>query len=410
MHHYFIPDGEKTEFALDYIYRPKTPKELEAWPGINWIMEMEDETELFREKLFDRMHLLGFTGTQADDKAAVHFLLTCCKNYGVTGLSRQTVGSWIKNGKVSHIPIARRNIYRLCFALKMDVNQTREFFLKAYLDRPFNCKDLFETVCFFCLNNGLPYSEVERLAEMLENAPKEASSRAPESTVWIESVIQSLKTEQELLDFWVQQSMAFGNKGATARKEIQALLKKCYGLAEERSKIMGGKTKMRTPDALLKEIYDYAARGTLNGEKLFNESIATSSFPELVKRNFPQRQQLQNILDGKATDESLRKALIVLHFYAFFAEDDLRNRSSFRYGKPAEYPFEDFQFSMDRLLEKCGYVKLYWRNPFDWMFGFCAMEDSPLEELQSIISTFFVKPKEFERTDAFKAFISRFQK
>lgn len=401
MNDYFVPIGEKTEYALDNIYNSSNAANIEDWPGIRWILQMDDETELFREKLFERMYIRGYTGAPGDDKAAVHFLQRCCKNHGVTGLSRQTLGSWVKTGKVSHTPKARWNVYRLCFALNMNVNQTREFFLKAYLDRPFNCKDLFEAVCYFCLNNRLPYPEVERLCEVLESAPKKASHNIPDSTVWIESAIRTLKTEQELIAFWITESTAFGNRGTTARHEIQNLLQTCYALAEERSaydirdeekhkkKIF--KRKVRTPDALLREIYAYSARAVEKGVKEYSDqTFANSALPELVKRNFPQRQQLQNIIDGKATDESLRKALVVLNFFAFFADDELRMRDSFRYGKPSEDPFEDFQYNMDELLEKCGYVKMYWRNPFDWMFGYCAKMDSPLDELQNIIDEFVI--------------------
>lgn len=412
MNDYFIPIGDKTEYALDYvIYQSREATSPEDWPGIQWIMQMKDETELFREKLFDRMYMRGHTSGQGDEKAAVHFLQRCCQNHGVTCLSRQTLGSWVTKGKVAHTSNGRRNVYRLCFALNMNADETREFFLKAYLDRPFNCKDLFETVCFFCLNNHLPYPEVERLCETLASAPKKKSRTVPESTVWIESAIRTITTEQELIDFWTAESAAFGNKGVTARTEIQALLQKCYAFAEERSAYDGRKRKVRTPDALLREIYAYSARAVEKGVKEYSDqTFANSSLPELIKRNFPQRQQLQNIIDGKATDESLRKALVVLNFFAFFAEDELKMRDSFHYGKPSEEPFEDFQFNMDELLEKCGYVKMYWRNPFDLMFGYCATMDAPLEELQKIIAEYVINEEEFERTDAFHAFVAKHRK
>ena len=382
-----IQDGDKTKSAFDNLWDPPS---LEEWTGVSWIDEMDDETELFKEKLLNRMAVCGFEGDKNDINAGVQFLLKCCKE-AETYISRQTLSNWLTTGKVAHITSARKNIYKLCFALKMNADQTEEFFFKAYLDRPFNYKDLFESVCFFCLKQRKPYSHVERLVQKIEKLPKAENSNPLEFTVLIRSNIQSCNREEDLIEYWLQQSTGFGVKGQTAKKEIQALLKQCYELAQKKNRKLNIKRKISSPDALLNEIYDYSARGMFNGEKLFHNSIASSAFPHLVKRNFPQRQQLQNILNGTPTDESLRKALIVLKFYAFFAEDYLRTKWTSEYGEPSEEPFDDFTSDMNELLGKCGYVKLYWRNPFDWMFGFCAKEDNPLDELQNIISEYFLE-------------------
>ncbi len=104
--------------------------------------------------------------------------------------------------------------------------------------------------------------------------------------------------------------------------------------------------------------------------------------------NFPQKKQLSDIKLGKASYDTIRKALILLKFYSFFmhvGEDH------------SEDDREQFYQETDDMLSECGYWPLYPRNPYDWIFMYCAacshdlqnryLEISqPLEELKDIMT------------------------
>lgn len=78
-------------------------------------------------------------------------------------------------------------------------------------------------------------------------------------------------------------------------------------------------------------------------------------------------------------------ALIMLNFYCFFAD--------VRVNKKAESAdlYDDFVWDTNTLLYECGYVQLYWRNPFDWLIGHCATATSPLDRLRGLIDAYYLR-------------------
>ena len=46
--------------------------------------------------------------------------------------------------------------------------------------------------------------------------------------------------------------------------------------------------------------------------------------------------------------------------------------------------------SLDELLEKCGYIQSYLRNPFDRLILYCANQNNPLQELKSIMQKYYI--------------------
>lgn len=347
----------------------------------------------FKHQLFKQMNACGFSGSQDDIDQALQFLQKCCHAAGVDILPK-TLVSWLKNGKVASTADNRKNIYKLCFALNMNVNQTKEFFLKGVLERPFNYKDLYESVCFFCLNTKRPYADVEQLVAKISNLPKREDADYAENTEQIGNEIAGFTTEEELIDFWINSCASFEKQQQTVTREVKNLLNSCYSIAtryNERFCYEGKPKKVSSPAALLETIYGYGARKTQGGKRIFRRSISKSDFPASIKKNFPQNQQLHDILKGTASHDVLRKALIVLDFFCYFADVKLTEDSESY--DPYEH-FLMFQDELNDLLQECGYIQLYWRNPFDWMFGRCASSDEPLDMLKDIIAEFYLDKKD----------------
>lgn len=391
MMHTQIRDGTQTRYAYQQMIISE-----DVWPGVQYLDQM-DVGALFLNKLLVQMVNCGYEGDFEDRESAIRFLKGRCQMTDAH-ISRQTLNNWLSTGKIAHNTVARENIYKLCFALNMNALQTEEFFLKAYLDRPFNYKSLYETVCFFCLNHRgqYRYSDVARIKAEIEAAPSLVREESPDFTVMIRQHLKSCVTETDLMEYWRHQSASLGPAKHTAKNEVNALLKRCYEVVPD-----DHKKKIHTPGLLLEEIFDYRARGIVGGRKVHSFSIAKSSLPDNIKLNFPDPQKMWKILKDienhtdKTTDDMLRKAIIALNFYAFYATEARKKKNPRKYGNPSKMPFEEFTAQLNLCLERCGYLRIYWRNPYDWMFGYCARQRDPIAVLRKIIAVCYLDDELF---------------
>ncbi len=376
--------ANNTEYAFDSFYDLDFSNEI--LPGVEYINAL-DEITLFADALKKRATELGWAES-AD--TLINFLIGLCKNASVD-ISRQNITNWVDGITPSGNSAGRENVYKLCFALKMDASETKKFFLEAFLERPFNYKNLHEAVYFFCLKSGRAYSDALRIINSIEKKPYINNPDAEDVTEIIGKEILLKDTEEELLNYITENQSGFEIHNKTATNKIKALINKCIILANEENSYSGSKKEIKSVDALLDAIYSYSARGTEGvdkksgqGIRIYNSSISKSNFPKLIKRNFPQRQQIENILKGKASYEVIRKALVILNFYSFFTEAKLNDIEG------GQELFFEFYDEMDSVLAECGYVGLYWRNPFDWMIGYCACAPNPVDELRDLIEKYYL--------------------
>ena len=395
-------DGTQTQAALDALYSLDLDEEL---PGKEYIEQFETNS-YFKDAVCARAKALGYDG--ASDEELITFLAHCCSQAGVA-LSRQTITNWIQESAPTGSTVGRENVYKLCFALSMDENQTAEFFLKAFLEKPFQFKRVQECVYYYCLKNGLPYEKAEQLLAQIEQTPAPVSEFCEDNTVLIGQAISAIRNEDKLVQYITENREGFSVQNKTALEKIRELLEKCYEIAteeqkqeqqwhsdekEQKQKRSADKysRQVKTPDALLAVIYGYAARATEkdkdgNRYNVYKKSISKSSFPKAIKTNFPQRQQFEYILKGKGSNDAIRKALIVLDFYSFFGEAAAKKID-------LDDPFDEFTDELNLLLETCGYEQMYWRNPFDWMIGYSAFADVPLDEFRGLIDAFYLSRDE----------------
>ena len=382
--------GEATQIAEDRIFR-YDPDYDDIPPGMEYIDTL-DEISVFSDKVKTRLAELGHGDIGDDVKHLMAALVGYCAEAGVD-ISRQTLKNWLTKAPPDGNSRSRENVYKLCFALKMDANQTGEFFLKAYLERPFNYKNIREAVYFFCLQTGRNYQAAERLIRRIES---ESSAENPDAVVITEQIgedIRSMESEEGFVRYMVENKPGFAAQNLTATKEIEKLIEKAKPLATSESERFGHavssreKTVVNSVDDLLKVIYGYSLREPRGQKKASRAGIKSSRLPELIKRNFPESQEMSMIHNGTASFSTLRKALILLNFYHFFVSARLQK-------EPSNDLFDQFTIEMDSILEKCGYVQLYWRNPFDWMIGYCAFSQEPLGTFRDLIEEYYLKPAE----------------
>ncbi len=340
----------------------------------------------------------GYEGKKEDTDLLVKFVLDRCKEEGV-GISRQTLSNWLNKGMPKSDQKGRNNIYGLCFALHMNEKQTKEFFLKAYLERPFYHKNIEEAVYFFCMRNGLKYKDAE---EIIKNIPDEISDNpdADELTAQIRDRLCEIKDKDELVAYICENRAGFAKKNQTAQKEFANLLEHCKEIAQQEVDrdlaIEPDRYDFQQVESvgnLLQVIYGYNARATKNGKPVYSRSINKSRFPEYIRKNWPQEEQFAQIEKGIASFDVVRRALIVLQFYDYTATVKLNNKEELENSGI----YDDLTDEINEMLARCGYGRLYWLNPFDCMFGYCAMSTDPLDTLHDLIEEYYLR--DFEEAD-----------
>ena len=354
------------------------------------------DIHLFSEKVGARIMELDYAGNLDDTNSVVAFILQKCGAHGISGLSRQTLSNWLSKSAPTGNTRSRESVYKLCFALEMNVKQTAEFFLKGYLERPFNCKSLNEAVYYFCMNTNRSYATAEKLINKLSTMISEderSGITRPRHTEDLRTELSSIEDENEFINYALDNRDQFGDFNYSATQKIKKLLDECKDLANQirqsyRKDSENSKSEIVTSDSeLLEVIYGRPGR-TGKRDYLVWQSISDSDLPPLISRNMPQDQQISDILNGKGSYEAIRKVPLLLQFYEFFADAEL----SICYDDEADQSYDlfcEFTDTLDKCLADCGYAQHYWRNPYDWLIGYCAYQrGNPLDVLRDFMDVF----------------------
>ena len=333
----------------------------------------------------------GYTGNldSVEDKA--NFVKECCQKNNVS-LNIANIRRWFQNKRPISSEKSRELVFRLCFGLDMNIEEVTEFFLKVYFECPFNFRNHEEVIYYFCFVNHLDYISAAELKNKADLILKQSESEKSEYefTFAIGSELKKIHTEQELLDYIRKNSSEFLVNNSTALKNAKKLLEECTALAADDferhnfhdEEILHYSKKKSNVDLFLDVFLDINMT-TYSGENSFAK---LSVFPELIKSNFPLKMQLSKIKNGKQISyDAMRKALIVLNFYDYFAKLSLENKDNY-----TEQDFELFVEETNDLLISCGYPPFYIRNPFDWLIMHCANNCCPLDELRNAFARYFV--------------------
>lgn len=329
----------------------------------NFVVFPQGLLELVREKYGDLV-----------EGDLFHFIKDCGVSRNVE-LSMPTIKNWLTqkaNPQANDDIRTRTQIYKLCFALNFNVEETERFFSKVYLCRPFDCRNVDEVIYLFCMRQGLSYSKAQELiseAKEVMQTESENGNNYSETRV-LNLNIRKIMDEKTLLSFIEKNKESFRKNNRTAIKRYNELIEE----AERLTKISNETVSV---DTLLEKIYgfDLVALQKSNKELTIKKK---SRFLSIVTMNFPQKQKLHEIKEGKASYDTIRKALILMKFYVFYKQAIKYNPSDL---------FDDFRQETNDLLEECGYGYLYSRNPYDWLFMHCAASCDyyPLDEFKNIL-------------------------
>lgn len=376
-------DGELTTLARSDIENYEADYEEETY----------DLQASFKSGVIERICEIGYADDKDDISKVIDFVCSKFKEHNISikkkdeDRTRIDVKNWLSGGAPNDSEQSRPNVYKLCFALEMDVEQTRVFFFKKYLCRPFNLKNADEAAYYFCLNTGRSHDKAIELIEKVENLPCVSTSENIETRL-MEIPLSEITTEEDFLSYMKNHRYDKKEQHQTVAKEIEELVEECKRLAGVKSN-----------DALLEQVLGYKERGKdgvfildkkSGEEKRFG--ISKSDLPDAIKTNFPQPISFSQIKNRNATDDTYRKMLMILSFFKYYIRlknSIIKSGVSENNMDLSEY-FDEFEMTIDQLLEKCGYVQVYWRNPFDRFILLCAKQQNPLEELKWLLQIYYL--------------------
>ena len=377
------------------------------------LMAVAASFRTFDAALDDFMADHGYTGALTDLEAKLDFLRCRFTENGVTPLPRN-----MKKWFTEHRSIERSTAFQLCFAFRLDVPQTQDFFRRVCLDRGFDCHDIREAICYYCLRRGRSYADAQALIARspIGGGPLPRTRlHLDRDVLFTGSIISELDRftdDEALLAYFEKNLQHFRYNHATAHRCITQLWENIAapeGLANrERQELLGIKTAAhRSVADLFWQMMGLDERDE-EGHHLYVLHSDRSLKPilkdnlllhHLAEADFPDRLSIEEILSGKhKSSEKIRKTLIFLLFYKFWTAAALRHQDASYHacGGDADRCID----TIDRYLLECGYPALYYGNPFDWLFLFAAEDEYPLATLRDFIHELYLyKAEHPQRTD-----------
>lgn len=371
----------------------------------------------FGEGLSELMTMTGYTGGQdVDEKTA--YIISALNNIGVE-ISKATVKDWFSGKRSPSVSDerSREKMFQLCFALHADKKQSEWFLNNVYLSRGFDYHRYEELIYEFCISRGLPYNEAE---EMLGQIDLSAGSECSQGkfTRDIVDETRDFTEKAQLVDYINANAADFVKWNKSACREIKRLMKELQNEEcrdrdekvrdllmqdnESAKKNTDGcsllvrwivKNYLYSAETLYKDFFkdvqlystDFLLNtilGTTDG--IDKKDDNTVDIPSAVKLAFPSKKNFSDILDDskKVSYITVRKALVFIKFVQFWCSQSVEPIGEYTKEELSEVFFDESK----SLLEECGYSGLYVGNPYDWLFLYCSLDESPLDCLHNVIT------------------------
>lgn len=379
----------------------------------------------------------GYTGDFSDVPAKAQFLREKFKSAKIK--PPRDFKEWF----LPNAEIRRPTAYKICFAFGLDVAETNDFFRCVQFERGFDCHTINEAVYYFCMRNGLLYTEAQEIIDRIP-IPKRRKAIPNREVLYTGTIIaylDSIEEKETLIRYMTDNIDDFQYNNATAIKYVRELwteISKADGLAEKEGLIIDrthnrfkdrhkkGVTDTRSAETIAAEIwqqerevkpYDYVvAASDASTWTIFSQMIGLPNYMEreyaakhdrslasvfsksaLIPLNasycFPSQHSIDKLLRGELGDnELIRKMLIFLVFYTYWAKIIVSNDDAFYSAK-----YSDSERCLDtingRLLD-AGYPELYAGNPYDWLFAWALNDEHPLDAFRTYMGEIFAGKEE----------------
>lgn len=354
----------------------------------------------------------GYTGDLSDTPAKIEFLRDKFKAVHIK-LPRDL---FVPNRKIS-----RKTAFQICFALGLDVDETKDFFRCVQFEHGFDCHTINEAVYYFCMRKGFSYDEAQEMIHSIP-IPKKMKKLPDCDVLYTGAIIENLndiEDKEELIHYITENIDEFRYNNVTALKYIRDLwndISKENGLAVQEGTVINSYNRFKNKQ---KQEDDYVIAkphastwtifSQIMGLRNYQESEFSNKYdrsltsvlsdnrlmPLKVEYCFPNRQNIDKLLREELVGkgEIIRKMLIFLVFYTYWAKRIIRKKRD-------SYIVEDndFERCLDMInarLLGAGYPELYIGNPYDWLFMWALKDyDNPLFAFRYYMGEVFAEAAE----------------
>lgn len=347
----------------------------------------------FSEAMDDFIARHGYCKDIHDTKEKVEFISNAFRNADMK--APRNMKKWYEEGK----SITRDTAYQICFAFGLDTIATKDFFKRYYAsERGFDCHRLEDAVYYCCMNNGWTYMDAQKIIERVGRecaAPSYDSE--PMYTRFIIEELDEIETMETLIDYLSDNRALFSVNNVTAFKTIQDLWNGIVAenglLAQENrmfysiqddptTKEIQISSGLSASDVFISLFQLEREPASCILEKYKSISPILKKLHPHIQDSFPNEQGIMKIMrnDHNISYESVRKWLVLLSFYTFWAKKSIKQGCE-------DAQLEDKKRccnSMNDYLVRAGYSELYEGNPYDWLFFYAMSDETPLRTFRWI--------------------------
>ena len=332
------------------------------------------------------------------------FLQKSAKNNEVPEFNKNTLKSWFEGTRPKKGEQSREHIYRISFALSLNLDETIYLFQNVYYDRAFDLRNPKEFIYYHGIKNGWSYNQVQEAVAELERVKKEevnrngsnlkANAEATIATKLIYTETSSFVKIQEIIDYICNHPHNFYIHNRKAKEVFDKLTEEIRISEEDKKHLNNGtvnkrcgylarecsyndyklKNKDMSSISSMLELLKYGNTDEWAQEEikqLKNTSLKNMGFIQEISNRFPDEYTFS---PKELTYEELRKIIILLYSYKYWFRITYENEKAYGY-------FEQ----LSDILFDCNLPGLYYGNPYDWLFLYCSYQELPLETFRAIM-------------------------
>ena len=310
--------------------------------------------------------------------SAVKYIDELCSQNSVSVsdiASANTLKSWFKGGpRPKKGEDSRRSMFALAFALELTPAEAAELFHKVYLDRAFDYRNENEIIYYFCLNNKKSWADATRLIDMVNSLNLERSDHTV-YTSQIKSDIDSFADENELLLYLKSHAHNLEKSNVSAKRNLTELIEEAKKIIKEEAEQPEYAETFRGSDKdSLNFTYEVITSLSVSGDKGTKTLFKNARLPKEIKNRFPEAATLSK---KEPTYEELRKLIVLLFSYTYWYKVQWTS---------VDADIDDYIAQINVYLIDSGFSPMYYGNPFDWMFLYCALSERPLDVFRGLLA------------------------
>ena len=310
--------------------------------------------------------------------SAIKYIDELCSKTGVSVgdiASTNTLKSWFKGGpRPKKGEDSRRSMFALAFALESTPAEVAELFHKVYLDRAFDYRNANEIIYYFCLNNKKSWADATRLIDVVNSLNSERTDHTV-YTSQIKSDVDSFTDENELLLYLKSHAHNLEKSNVSAKKNLTELIEEAKKIVKEEAEQPEYAETFRGSDRdSLNFTYEVITSLSVSGDNGTKTLFKNARLPKEIKNRFPEAATLSK---KEPTYEELRKLIVLLFSYTYWYKVQWTG---------IDADIDDYIAQINVYLIDSGFSPMYYGNPFDWMFLYCALSERPLDVFRGLLS------------------------